>query len=231
MKNVVTHAAWIESRKALLAKEKAFTRERDALSAARRALPMEKIEKRYLFDEPSGQRSLGDLFEGRPQLIVYHFMYDPSWDAGCKSCSYVADNFAGGIVHLAAHNTSFAVISSAPSAKLEAYRKRMGWSFRWLSSANTDFNRDFRVTFSPEEVASGSVDYNYQQQAFKGPEAPGVSVFLREGDDVFHTYSAYSRGLDILIGTNNYLDLTPLGRQEEKPMQHVRRHDEYQTLR
>lgn len=227
MNNIVTHAEWIEARKALLAREKAFTRERDALSAARRALPMERVEKRYLFEEPSGQRSLLDLFDGRPQLIVYHFMFDPSWDEGCKSCSFVADNFAGAIVHLAAHDTSFAAISRAPLSKIEPYRKRLGWTFRWLSSANTDFNYDFGVSFTPEAHASGTVDYNYKRQQFPSREAPGVSVFLRKGDEVFHTYSAYSRGLDILIGAYNYLDLTPLGRQEEVPMQRVRRHDSY----
>ncbi|MGZ3456795.1 MAG: DUF899 domain-containing protein [Polyangiales bacterium] len=227
-KMVVAREEWIVARKALLAREKAFTHERDALSAARRALPMVKIDEPYVFEERSGKRTLADLFDGRKQLVVYHFMFDPSWDAGCKSCSFVADNFAGSIVHLAAANTSFAVISRAPLAKIEPFRERMGWRFRWLSSFGSDFNYDFHVSFRPEEMAQKSVDYNYVKQPFGSPEAPGVSVFLREGDDVFHTYSTYGRGLDLLIGTYNYLDLTPLGRQEERPMAWVRHHDKYE---
>src|SRR5262249_32419470 len=160
----------LEARKALLAREKAFTRERDALSAARRELPMVKVDKRYVFEEPSGRRTLGELFEGRRQLILYHFMFDPSWDEGCKSCSLVADNFASSIVHLAARDTSFAVISRAPLAKLEAFRKRMGWNFRWLSSSGTDFNYDYHVSFRPEELAARSVEYNYEKSSFSKAE-------------------------------------------------------------
>lgn len=223
MNNVVTHAEWIEARRTLLAREKEFTRERDALSAARRALPMERVEKAYAFEEPSGRRTLLDLFEGRKQLIVYHFMFDPSWDEGCRSCSFVADNFANAIVHLAAYDTSFAVISRAPLSKLEPYRKRLGWTFRWLSSEKSDFNYDYGVSFVPEQGG----EYNYAKRSSNGTEAPGASVFVREGDAIFHTYSTYARGLDILLGAYNYLDLTPLGRQEDVPMERVRRRDQY----
>lgn len=226
----VTHEEWVEARKALLEKEKAFTRERDALSAARRALPMVKVEKSYVFEGPSGKRTLHELFEGKRQLIIYHFMFDPSWDEGCKNCSFVADNFEGSIVHLAARDTSFAAVSRAPLAKIEAFKKRMGWSFRWLSSSGTDFNYDYHVSFRPEDVAAKTVEYNYEKKPFPTSEAPGLSVFLREGSDLFHTYSTYERGLDLLINTYNYLDLTPLGRQEEglpHGMAWVRHHDRY----
>jgi len=229
-KPTVTREAWTEARKALLAKEKAFTRERDALSAARRELPMVKVEKSYIFEEPGGKRALADLFEGKRQLVVYHFMFDPSWDEGCKSCSYVADSFGGAIAHLAARDTSFAAISRAPLAKIEAFKKRMGWKFRWLSSSGSDFNYDYNVSFRPEDVAAGTVEYNYEKKPFPVSEAPGLSVFLREGNDIFHTYSTYGRGLDLLISTYNYLDLTPLGRQEEDlpyGMAWVRHHDKY----
>lgn len=226
----VTHAEWLEARRALLAREKAFTRERDALSAARRALPRVRVEKPYRFEEPAGWRTLPELFEGKRQLLLYHFMFAPDWNEGCKSCSLVVDNIESTLVHLAARDTAFAVVSRAPVAKLEAFRKRMGWRFRWLSSAATDFNTDFRVSFSAEELAAGAVDYNYAKRPFPKTEAPGLSVFLREGDAVYHTYSTYERGLDILINTYNYLDLTPLGRQEEGlpyGMSWVRHHDKY----
>ncbi|WP_233165982.1 DUF899 domain-containing protein [Archangium sp. Cb G35] len=229
-RSVVTREEWVEARRALLAREKAFTRERDALSAARRELPMVKVEKSYLFEEPNGKRSLAELFEGKRQLIVYHFMFDPSWDEGCKSCSFVADNFEGSLVHLSARDTSFAAISRAPFAKLEGFKKRMGWKFRWLSSSGTDFNYDYHVSFRPEDVAARAVEYNYEKKPFSGSEAPGLSVFLREGNDIFHTYSTYARGLDLLINTYNYLDLTPLGRQEQGlpyGMAWVRHHDKY----
>ncbi|PTL76671.1 DUF899 domain-containing protein [Vitiosangium sp. GDMCC 1.1324] len=229
-KAVVTHEEWVEARKALLAREKAFTRERDALSAARRELPMVKVEKRYVFEESSGKRTLAELFDGKRQLIIYHFMFDPSWDEGCKSCSFVADNFESSIVHLAARDTSFAAISRAPLAKLERFKKRMGWKFRWLSSSDTDFNYDYHVSFRPEDVAANTVEYNYEKKPFPMSEAPGLSVFLREGNDIFHTYSTYTRGLDLLINTYNYLDLTPLGRQEQElpyGMAWVRHHDKY----
>lgn len=231
MNDVVSREAWLEARKSFLAREKAFDRERDALSAARRALPRVKVDKPYLFEERSGKRTLSDLFEGRKQLIVYHFMFAPDWEAGCKSCSFVADNFANSIVHLAARDTSFAVVSRAPLEKIEAFQKRMGWKFRWLSSNASDFNFDFHVSFTPQALAEKRVEYNYTEQAWeRGSEAPGASVFLREGADILHTYSTYERGLDHLLATYEYLDLTPLGRQEEGlpfPMSWIRHHDRY----
>jgi predicted dithiol-disulfide oxidoreductase (DUF899 family) len=225
----VGREAWLKARKALLAREKAFNRERDALSAARRALPMVRVDKRYVFDGPEGPRALAELFDGKRQLLVYHFMFAPEWEQGCKSCSYVVDNITGGLVHLAARDTAFAVISRAPLAKLQAFQERMGWSFRWLSSEKSDFNYDYRVSFTPAEMAAKDVEYNYGRTAFPHSEAPGLSVFLREGDGVFHTYSTYARGLDLLMNTYNYLDLTPLGRNETPGggMAWLRHHDRY----
>jgi predicted dithiol-disulfide oxidoreductase (DUF899 family) len=229
---VVSRDEWTHARKELLAREKAFDRERDALSEARRKLPMVKVDKDYVFEGPKGKASLRDLFEGRRQLIVYHFMFDPSWEEGCKSCSYLADTFDGASVHLPARDTSFVAISRAPLAKIEAFKKRMGWRFKWVSSAGTDFNYDFHVSFEPKEKAAGKGGYNYTEKTFPMSEAPGLSVFFLESKDVFHTYSTYARGLDRLIGTYNYLDLTPLGRHEEDlqyGMAWVRHHDKYET--
>jgi predicted dithiol-disulfide oxidoreductase (DUF899 family) len=223
---IVSQEEWLAARKALLAKEKAFDRERDALSAERRTLPMVKVEKPYVFETTNGNVTLRDLFEGRSQLIVYHFMFDPSWTDGCKSCSFLADTFDGASVHLPARDTSFVAISRAPLAKLDAFKKRMGWKFRWVSSLGTDFNYDYQVSSRPGEKPT----YNYKEQDFPSAEKPGASVFMRDGDDVFHTYSTYSRGLDHLIGTYNYLDLTPLGRDEDAlkyGMEWVRLHDKY----
>jgi predicted dithiol-disulfide oxidoreductase (DUF899 family) len=224
------------ARKELLAREKEAIRQRDALSAERRRLPMVKVEKEYIFDGPDGTKSLRDLFQGRRQLIVYHFMFDPSWEEGCKSCSHFADNFAGLPVHLAARDTAFAVISRAPAAKIEPFKRRMGWTFPWLSSAGNSFNYDFHVTM---DEAAGSREYNFTdvaalKQAGKiwMDELPGLSVFLHEGDDIFHSYSTYARGLDPLMNTYNYLDLTPLGRQEEGlpwAQAWVRHHDRYEA--
>ncbi|HKA89354.1 MAG TPA: DUF899 domain-containing protein [Haliangiales bacterium] len=232
---VVSEAEWLVARKELLRKEKEFTRQRDALSAERRRLPMVKIEKEYVFNGPRGRTRLRDLFAGRRQLALYHFMFDPDWEEGCKSCSHFMDNIAGGIVHLAARDTSFAVVSRAPLAKIEAFEKRMGWSFPWLSSFGSDFNYDFHVTL---DEAAGSDEYNYAKAAAlvqerklwsaRG-ELPGLSFFLRDGDDVFHTYSTYQRGLDLLLNTYNFLDLSPLGRQEEgdRTQGWIRHHDRY----
>jgi predicted dithiol-disulfide oxidoreductase (DUF899 family) len=230
---VVSRTEWLAARRDLLAKEKEFNRQRDALSAARRKLPMVKVEKTYTFEGPSGRTTLVDLFDGRTQLIVYHFMLDPDWSEGCKSCSYIADNYEGGLVHLAARDTSFVTISRAPLANIEVFKKRMGWKFNWLSSFGSDFNYDFHVTLDP---AKGSTEYNYEDISRDKPgyggagERPGLSVFLREDKNIFHAYSTYQRGLDILIGTYNFLDLTPLGRQEEGSkhgMSWVRHHDKY----
>lgn len=223
---IVSREEWIRARKALLAKEKAFTRERDALSAARRELPWTRVEN-YAFDGPEGKRTLRDLFGKHRQLAVYHFMFDPSWEAGCKSCSLVSDHFEGALPHLAARDTAFAAISRAPYAKIAAFRARMGWTFPWYSSNESTFNYDFHVSFRPEE--QGNVEYNYVRQSFPYNEAPGFSAFVREGDELFHAYSAYGRGLDLFINTYNVLDHTPLGRQEDEgaPMSWVRHHDRY----
>ncbi len=233
---IVSFAEWRAARKELLAKEKAATLQRDALSAERRKLPMVKIKKEYVFEGANDRASLRDLFGRHSQLIVYHFMFDPSWDEGCKSCSFLADNLTGAIPHLAARNTAVAVVSKAPLEKLEAFKERMGWSFPWYSSSGNTFNRDFQVTL---DEAAGADEYNYENAAKlkqggkiwidKG-ESPGLSVFLRDGDSIFHTYSTYQRGLDLFLNTYNYLDVTPLGRQEEHEpyvMAWVRHHDSY----
>ena len=233
--NVVSQTEWLAARKELLAREKEFTRQRDELSAARRKLPMVKVEKEYVFEGPKGPISLHDLFDDRRQLIIYHFMFDPDWDEGCKGCSFFADNFVGSLVHLGARDTSFAVISRAPLSKIEAFKRRMGWGFPWLSSFGNDFNYDFRVTLDPERT---DYEYNYTHAEallkagkiwFPKGELPGLSVFLREGDKVFHTYSSYQRGTDLFLNTYNFLDLTPLGRQEEneKMFDWLRHHDRY----
>jgi predicted dithiol-disulfide oxidoreductase (DUF899 family) len=229
-KPIVNREEWLAARKALLAKEKAFTRERDALSAARREMPLLRIDKPYVFAARDGKRTLADLFDGKEQLLVYHFMFAPSWDAGCKSCSLVAETFDRTVVHLAARNTSFVAISRAPIEKLQAYEKRMGWTFPWVSSGNTDFNFEFNVSFRQEDVDAKNVEYNYTKTSFPTTEAPGFSTFLREGDDVFHAYSTFGRGVDALMNVYHLLDITPLGRQEDgKGMFWVRRRDEYEA--
>ena len=224
---IVSRAEWTAARRKLLEKEKEFNRQRDALSAERRKLPMVKVDKKYVFEGSNGKETLFDLFAGKRQLIVYHFMFDPSWEAGCKSCSYLADTFDGASRHLPARDTAFVAISRAPLAKLEAFKKRMGWKFKWLSSFGGDFNYDFHVSFKPGDK---DAEYNYSNQGFPESEGPGMSVFYRDGDEVFHAYSTYSRGLDLLIGTYNYLDHTPLGRNEQElkyGMSWVRHHDKY----
>jgi predicted dithiol-disulfide oxidoreductase (DUF899 family) len=230
---VVSRDEWLAARKAHLAKEKALTKARDELSAEQRALPWVKVEKSYVFDTPSGKKALGDLFGGRSQLIVYHFMLGPDWGEGCPSCSYLADHFDGAALHLAHRDATLTVVSRAPLAEIEAYKKRMGWRFPWVSSYGNDFNYDFHVSFRPEE-AEGEVYYNYDMRDFESDEMPGVSVFIKDASGaIFHTYSAYARGLDILVGTYNFLDLVPKGRDEaELPwtMAWVRRHDEYEDV-
>jgi predicted dithiol-disulfide oxidoreductase (DUF899 family) len=225
---VVSHDEWIAARGALLAKEKTFTRLRDELSGERRELPWEAIEKEYVFDGPDGKETLAGLFDGRSQLVVYHFMFGPEDDAGCKSCSFWADNFDPNVVHLNARDVSFAAISRAPLAKLEAYRERMGWSFKWVSSADTDFNFDFGASFEREDLEEPV--YNYGTLQPRGPDREGMSVFFRdERGSLFHTYSSYSRGIDLLNTAYNYLDLVPRGRDEGGRSQFwVRRHDEYE---
>jgi len=226
---VVSHDEWLAARRALLAEEKEFTRRRDELTQARRELPWERVDKHYVFEGPGGEQSLADLFDGRSQLLVYHFMFDPSWDAGCKSCSFWADNFNGIDVHLQHRDVSFVAISRAPFAKIKAYRERMGWSFKWLSSFGGDFNYDLGVSFTPEDVARGEILYNYQMSKPYGQDAVGISVFYKDQrGEIFHTYSCYSRGVDLMNGAYNYLDLCPKGRDEGGRNQFwVRRHDEY----
>ena len=226
---IVSRDQWIESRRAFLAKEKEFTRLRDELSAERRALPWERVDKAYAFDGPNGRETLAELFAGKSQLIVYHFMFAPEWEEGCKSCTFWADNFERLPVHLKHRDTTLIAISRAPLEKLLAYRQRMGWSFKWVSSAGNDFNYDYRVSFTPEEVATGELDYNYTRFRMKAPELPGISVFFKDAKgDVFHTYSSYSRGIDMMNNAFHYLDLTPKGRDEgDGIMAWLRRADEY----
>ena len=228
---IVSQEEWLAARKAHLAREKEFTRLRDQLSRERRELPWVRVEKDYVFQGPNGPESLGDLFDGRSQLLVQHFMYGPDWEEGCPSCSFWADSYDGFIVHLAQRDVTMVAVSRAPLAKLDAFKRRMGWSFKWVSSLGSDFNRDFQVSFTPDEMAKGEMTYNYETRGFPADEAPGVSVFARnDAGEVFHTYSCYSRGLDMLNGAYHYLDLVPKGRDEDDlpySMAWVRRHDEY----
>ena len=230
---VVSHNQWIAARKAYLAEEKAFTRARDALARKRRELPWEKVEKNYAFDTPQGKQSLADLFGGKNQLIVYHFMLGPGWEAGCPSCSFLADHFDGAVIHLAQRDVSFIVVSRAPLSEIENFKRRMGWRFKWVSSFGSDFNSDYQVSFSPGEKAGGKVFYNYEFiESFPSEERPGASVFYKNAaGEIFHTYSTYGRGLDILIGTYHFLDLAPKGRDEDGlawSMAWVRHHDRYE---
>jgi predicted dithiol-disulfide oxidoreductase (DUF899 family) len=222
---VVSKCAWVEARKHLLAKEKEFTRMRDELSAERRALPWTRIEKEYTFNGSNGRETLAQLFGDRSQLVIYHFMFAPEWDVGCKSCSFWADNFNGITAHLRQRDVAFAAISRAPLAKLRAFGQRMGWSFKWVSSLGTDFNYDFEVSFQPEALASGEATYNFAKLSSPGnggsvpksppPELPGISVFTREESGaIFRTYSTYGRGLDMMNTAYHYLDLVPKGRDE-----------------
>jgi len=227
---VVSHEQWISERVAFMAKEKEFTRLRDELSQGRRELPWEKVTKSYVFNGPRGNETLAELFEERSQLVVYHLMFGPSWNEACPSCSFWADNFNGTDIHLAHRDITFLAISRAPLSKLDAYKKRMGWSFNWVSSAESDFNYDYQVSHNPEAAKNGTAYYNYGTGARVGEEMPGVSVFYKDQDgDVYHTYSTYSRGIDLLNGAYNYIDLTPKGRDEGNQIQTwVRRHDQYE---
>jgi predicted dithiol-disulfide oxidoreductase (DUF899 family) len=229
---VVSHERWTEARKKFLAKEKEFTRLRDELSRQRRELPWERVEKPYVFEGPRGKETFADLFDGRSQLIVYHFMMGPGWAEGCKSCSYLSDHFDAMTIHLAHRDVRFGVISHAPYAEIEAFQKRMGWRFHWVSSFGTDFNYDYHVSFNEEQHAKGTIEYNYQSMK-EAPieELPGASAFFKdENGAIFHTYSTYARGLDILVGTYNFLDIAPKGRDEAglaHTMAWVRHHDKY----
>ncbi len=227
---IVSREEWLTERRKLLLAEKELSRQHDSLAAVRRELPWVRIEKRYVLDGPNGQETLADLFEGRSQLLLYHFMLGPDMKEGCPSCSLVADHFDATLAHLAARDTSLVVVSRAPYARLEAFRKRMGWRFKWVSSHGSDFNFDFGVSFTEAQRATGALAYNFGTIGDQGPEKEGASVFYRDGKEVFHTYSAYARGVEALMGTYNYLDLLPKGRNEqglEWPMQWVRHHDRY----
>lgn len=228
--SIVSHDEWLAARTALLVKEKEFTRLRDELSRERRALPWERVEKPYVFRGPNGQLTLTDAFDGRSQLLVYHFMFAPEWDEGCPHCSFWADNFDGIDVHLAHRDVTFLAISRAPLEKLVAFQKRMGWSFTWLSSYGTDFNYDFQVSFHPDALRDGSAVYNYGSDP-GGEDREGASAFYRNADgEIFHTYSCYARGIDIVNGAYNFLDLAPKGRHEDElegAQDWVRYHDRY----
>ncbi len=232
MHKVVSHEDWIEAREGLLAKEKEFTGLRDSLSQARRDLPWERVDKAYTFDGPDGKQTLADLFEGRSQLIVYHFMLGPGWEEGCKACSFVTDHFDPAVVHLGHRDVTMIAVSRAPFPEIDTFRQRMGWTFKWMSSFENEFNGDYHVSFSEEALKQGSVYYNYAMMEFPVTEASGLSVFLKDGDGrIFHTYSCYARGLDPLITAYNYLDLVPKGRDEADlsfTMEWVRLHDSYE---
>ena len=227
---VVPHDEWIKARKAFLAREKEFSRQREAVARDRRDLPWEAVAKEYVFDGPTGKATLVDLFDGCGQLVVYHFMFPPEWDEGCPHCSFWADSFNGSPVHLRARDAAFAAVSRAPLEKLAAYKQRMDWSFPWYSSIQTDFNYDFGVSFPADAVADGTEVYNYgSAPGFEDRE--GISVFVQdERGQVFHTYSTYARGIDAVNSTYQLLDLVPKGRDEPaegNPQFWVRRHDEY----
>lgn len=227
---VVSREEWIEARKVHLAKEKELTRLRDALAEERRKLPWVRIDKAYVFDTPQGRKTLAELFDGRSQLVVQHFMFGPDWEAGCVGCSFEADHANTADMHLRHHDVTFVAVSRAPLGKLEAYRKRMGWDFPWVSSHGSDFNFDFGVSATKEDIAAGKVWYNFQPSKDPGEEMPGISVFYKNGrGEVFHTYSSYGRGNEEVLSAYMYLDITPKGRNETGPMSWVKRHDEYEA--
>ncbi len=228
---VVSREEWLRARTALLAREKELTHLRDQIARERRALPWVRIEQSYVFDTPEGKRTLAELFEGRRQLLVQHFMLGPGWEEGCPSCSFMADHTDGMNVHLAQRDITLVAISRAPLAEIERFRRRMGWRFKWVSSHGSNFNYDFHVSFTPEDEAKGEVDYNYRTQPFEGEELPGISVFYKDdAGAVFHTYSTYRRGVEVMMGAYNMIDLTPKGRDEDElefTMSWLRHHDRY----
>jgi predicted dithiol-disulfide oxidoreductase (DUF899 family) len=229
---LVSHQQWLAARTAFLAKEKEFTRLREELSRQRQALPWERVEKQYVFEGPNGKESLADLFDGRSQLVVYHFMFAPEWDEGCKHCSFWADNFNPIAIHLNHRDASFAAISRAPISKIERFRTRMGWTFKWVSSGQNDFNYDYQASFTPDQIASGTAVYNYAKLNMDMSDLQGVSVFYRDDTGVlFHTYSSYARGIDMMNTAYQYLDLVPKGRDEDHldfAQEWVEYHDRYQ---
>ena len=231
--DIVSHDDWLTARIDLLKREKELTQLREKLARDRRALPWEAVTKDYVFEGPAGPTHLADLFEGCSQLVVYHFMLGAGWEEGCKSCSYIADHMEPSVVHLRARDVSLVAVSHAPLAEIQPFQRRMGWTFPWVSSAGSDFNRDYQVSFTPEEIARGKVAYNYTRMDFPMEEAPGLSVFARRPDGkIFHTYSRYGRGLEDLMGAYVYLDFAPKGRDEdpEAPMSWVRHHDRYEQV-
>ena len=228
---IVSRQQWLAARRRLLAREKELTRLSDEVARERRALPWVRLEKNYLFDTPDGRQPLADLFDGRRQLLMQHFMLAPGWEEGCKSCSYMADHTDPTLKHLAARDVAFVAVSCAPLVEIERFRKRMGWQFRWVSSRGTDFNRDFRVSFTADEVESGKADYNFGGTP-AGEEMPGVSAFWKDdAGEIFHTYSTYGRGVEVMMHTYRLLDLMPKGRDEDEldfTMAWVRHHDRYE---
>jgi predicted dithiol-disulfide oxidoreductase (DUF899 family) len=226
---VVSHDEWLTARRELLKAEKELTRHHDKVARDRLALPWVRIDKDYVFDTLDGPRSLADLFDGRSQLLVQHFMLAPGWQQGCKSCSFMADHTDGMNMHLAHHDVTMLAVSRAPLAEIERYRTRMGWQFRWVSSFGNDFNYDFRVSFTPEQVATGKIDYNFGESDDAEEELPGISAFYKnEAGEIFRTYSTYFRGVEVMMGTYNMLDLAPKGRNKNGGMSWVRRHDQYE---
>jgi predicted dithiol-disulfide oxidoreductase (DUF899 family) len=229
---VVSHEEWLAARRRLLIKEKELTRLRDRLAAERRELPWVRVEKRYVFEGSKGRQTLADLFEGRSQLIVNHFMFGPGWKEGCVGCSFSADHISGALVHLENHDVKFVAVSRAPFAEIEAFKKRMGWQFAWVSSHGSDFNYDFHVSFTMDQLATGKVHYNYENSEFLSEELPGYSVFYKDANgEIFHTYSSFGRGAEEVLSTYMLLDLTPKGRNETGPnfnlTDWVRHHDRY----
>lgn len=228
---IVSREEWLNARKALLAREKEFTRFRDQLNTQRMALPWVKVDKDYVFDTPNGRKTLAQLFDGRSQLLIYHFMLGAGWDAGCTGCSFIADHIAGARMHINHHDVTLMAVSRAPLSEIEAYSKRMGWTFPWASSAGSDFNFDYGVSFTKDQLANGRVTYNFEEVDAQGmpEELPGLSVFAKdEAGNVFHTYSTYARGLEEMLGALMFLDRAPNGRNEKTTMDWVRRHDEYE---
>jgi predicted dithiol-disulfide oxidoreductase (DUF899 family) len=228
---IVSQEEWLALRRELLRKEKELTRARDRLNAERRELPWVRVKKNYVFDAPEGKVSLMDLFAGRNQLVIYHFMFGPDWKEGCPSCSFTCDHIDGALMHLAARDVTMVMVSRAPLAKIDAFKQRMGWRFKWVSSFHSDFNSDFHVSFTKDEMAQGKVNYNYTLQEFPSEEAPGISVFYKNvRGEIFHTYSTYGRGIEPVVGTYMILDMVPKGRDEDDlgfTMEWVRYHDRY----